>query len=123
MDNKDITIIEVDLNDISPLKNQDNKSNNKAIEEKNNQINIKSNKLKNKTHKKYILSRAFFVFLNVLAIFISASIVILNLYAIRFNEFPDKTMIFFVLIAVLSVVTTLVVSVQIFLGITDKKIN
>ncbi|WLP85792.1 hypothetical protein [Mycoplasma seminis] len=85
------------------------------------ELNIKITKLKRKTFFKYNFSRFFFVILNVIAIFIAASIVILNLYAIRFNKYPEDTMLFFVLIAVLSVVTTLIVSIQSFLGITNKK--
>ncbi|MFV8401181.1 hypothetical protein [Mycoplasma sp. CR] len=87
----------------------------------NTSLHTKVHKLKRKSFAKYIFSKSFFVFLNVLAIFIAAGIVILNLYSIRFNMYPDTTMIYFVLIAVLSVVTTLVVSIQSFFGISDKK--
>ncbi|MFV8472425.1 hypothetical protein [Mycoplasma sp. 654] len=93
-----------------------------VTEHKNNtNLHDKVHKLKRKSFNKYIFSRSFFVFLNVLAILIAASIVILNLYSIRFNKYPDATMVYFVLIAVLSVITTLVVSLQSFFGITDKK--
>ncbi|MFV8414106.1 hypothetical protein ACNQ2I_02935 [Mycoplasma sp. Z355B] len=104
------------------FKLKDEKIKTLIAEHKNNtNLHNKVHKLKRKSFNKYIISRSFFVFLNVLAIFIAASIVILNLYSIRFNKYPDTTMVYFVLIAVLSVITTLVVSLQSFFGITDKK--
>lgn len=69
---------------------------------------------------KYLISKYCFVFLSVLTLVISSIIIILNLYSIRFNEYPHQTMIYFVSIAFISVVVTLLISVQSFFNITDK---
>ncbi|MHA3826019.1 hypothetical protein [Mycoplasma sp. BRA285] len=123
MDNKNsIDIDKVDLRSNSHTFKSKKEKLKVVTEYKNNvDLHTKIQKLKKKSFRKYIFSRGFFVFLNVLAIFIAASIVILNLYSIRFNKYPDLTMVYFVLIAVISVITTLVVSIQSFFGITDKK--
>ncbi|MHA3838636.1 hypothetical protein [Mycoplasma sp. HF14] len=123
MDNKNsIDIDKVDLRSNSHTFKSKKEELKVVTEHKNNvDLHTKIQKLKKKSFGKYIFSRGFFVFLNVLAIFIAASIVILNLYSIRFNKYPDLTMVYFVLIAVISVITTLVVSIQSFFGITDKK--
>lgn len=70
--------------------------------------------------RKYWVSKYCFVFLSVLTLVISSIIIILNLYSIRFNEYPHQTMIYFVSIAFISVVVTLLISVQSFFNITDK---
>lgn len=70
--------------------------------------------------RKYLISKYCFVFLSVLTLVISSIIIILNLYSIRFNEYPHQTMIYFVSIAFISVVVTLLISVQSFFNITDK---
>ncbi|WP_025755637.1 hypothetical protein [Mycoplasmopsis cricetuli] len=74
-----------------------------------------------KSTKKYRLSFYGFVFINILAIFITASIIILNLFAIRYNPFPKETMIFFILLAIIGVVISFISSVQTFLSIKDSK--
>ncbi|QDY88621.1 hypothetical protein [Mycoplasma anserisalpingitidis] len=70
--------------------------------------------------RKYLVTKYCFVFLSVLTLVISSIIIILNLYSIRFNEYPHQTMIYFVSIAFISVVVTLLISVQSFFNITDK---
>lgn len=70
--------------------------------------------------KKYLVSKFFFIFLSVLTLAVSSAIIILNLYSIRFNEYPLQTMIYFVSIAFISVVVTLLISIQSFFNVTDK---
>ncbi|MBN3534679.1 hypothetical protein [Mycoplasma procyoni] len=71
--------------------------------------------------RKVFSSRTIFITLNVLAIIISSLVVVLNLYAIRWNERPVETMDYFVDIAIMSASTTFFLSLQAFLGITNRK--
>ncbi|EGV00039.1 hypothetical protein [Mycoplasmopsis columbina] len=80
----------------------------------------KINKLEKKVNFKYKRGRYFFIALSLINIFISAAIIILNLYSIRFNTYAKETMIFFVVIAIISTVITFIISVKTFLNITDK---
>ncbi|MEA4205991.1 hypothetical protein VBM89_00495 [Mycoplasma sp. 1199] len=97
---------------------------NKTKEQKKNKLQINSindiDKVKNRVYFKYITSKTLFTLLNVISIFLSASIIVLNLYSIRFNILPDKTMDLFVAIALFSVIITMLVSIQSFLAITNK---
>ncbi|MFV9451493.1 hypothetical protein ACNF36_00995 [Mycoplasma sp. 4463] len=97
---------------------------NKPKEQKKNKLQINSindiDKVKNRVYFKYITSKTLFTLLNVISIFLSASIIVLNLYSIRFNILPDKTMDLFVAIALFSVIITMLVSIQSFLAITNK---
>ncbi|WP_324672451.1 hypothetical protein U5U50_02450 [Mycoplasma sp. 888] len=97
---------------------------NKTKEQMRNKLQINSindiDKVKNSVYFKYITSKTLFTLLNVISIFLSASIIVLNLYSIRFNILPDKTMDLFVAIALFSVITTMLVSIQSFLAITNK---
>ncbi|MFU2193235.1 hypothetical protein [Mycoplasma sp. 4079] len=97
---------------------------NKNKEQKKNKLQINSindiDKVKNRVYFKYITSKTLFTLLNVISIFLSASIIVLNLYSIRFNILPDKTMDLFVAIALFSVIITMLVSIQSFLAITNK---
>ncbi|OAB49013.1 hypothetical protein [Mycoplasmopsis gallinarum] len=70
---------------------------------------------------KYGWRQGLFIFLNILTILIAAGMIVLNLYSIRFNIFADQTMIYFVLMAILSTVITFLVTVKSFLNIQDKK--
>ncbi|WP_426461554.1 hypothetical protein [Mycoplasma hafezii] len=81
----------------------------------------KIKKIKNVLLRKYWISRSLFVTLSILAIVISAATVILNLWSIRFNKVPDTTMSYFVSIAVLTSAMSLIVSIQSFLNIQDRK--
>ena len=54
-----------------------------------------------KLYKKYIRSRLWFIILNVLSFVLVASMVILNIYAIKKNPFPD-TIKLYVSIAILT---------------------
>ncbi|MEA4191082.1 hypothetical protein [Mycoplasma sp. 2248] len=96
----------------------------KTKEQKKNKLQINSindiDKVKNRVYFKYITSKTLFTLLNVISIFLSASIIVLNLYSIRFNILPDKTMDLFVAIALFSVIITMLVSIQSFLAITNK---
>ncbi|WP_369027509.1 hypothetical protein [Mycoplasmopsis synoviae] len=71
--------------------------------------------------KKHRVSYGVWVFLNFLSVFITSVIIILNLYAIRYNPRPDETMSFFVAIAILSATITFLVSIRTFFAISDKK--
>ncbi|CCP23977.1 hypothetical protein [Mycoplasmopsis cynos] len=71
-------------------------------------------------YKLYVGSWIFFS-LSILGIFISTLIIILNLYAIRWNERPYDTMYIFVHIAIVSAFTTFFLSVQAFLNISKRK--
>ncbi|UUD35893.1 hypothetical protein NPA08_02900 [Mycoplasmopsis citelli] len=71
--------------------------------------------------KKYRKSYYLFVFLNVSLILITAASIILNLFALRYNPFPDETMIYFILLSCTSVVIAFLTSVQTFLSIKDQK--
>ncbi|MEA4162405.1 hypothetical protein [Mycoplasma sp. 4404] len=97
---------------------------NKTKSQKKNKLQINSindiDKAKNRVYFKYITSKTLFTLLNVISIFLSASIIVLNLYSIRFNILPDKTMDLFVAIALFSVIITMLVSIQSFLAITNK---
>ncbi|MEA4333499.1 hypothetical protein [Mycoplasma sp. 1232] len=97
---------------------------NKTKEQKKNKLQINSindiDKVKNRVYFKYITSKTLFTLLNVISIFLSASIIVLNLYSIRFNILPAKTMDLFVAIALFSVIITMLVSIQSFLAITNK---
>ncbi|MEA4134352.1 hypothetical protein VBM90_00830 [Mycoplasma sp. 2704] len=97
---------------------------NKTKEQKKNKLQINNindiDKVKNRVYFKYITSKTLFTLLNVISIFLSASIIVLNLYSIRFNILPDKTMDLFVAIALFSVIITMLVSIQSFLAITNK---
>ncbi|UUM20289.1 hypothetical protein NPA13_02405 [Mycoplasma sp. 2045] len=96
----------------------------KTKEQKKNKLQINSindiDKVKNRVYFKYITSKTLFTLLNVISIFLSASIIVLNLYSIRFNILPDKTMDLFVAIALFSIIITMLVSLQSFLAITNK---
>ncbi|AKF41246.1 hypothetical protein MCANUFG4_00758 [Mycoplasmopsis canis UFG4] len=81
----------------------------------------KIKKIEMKTLKKYLISKWVFITLNLTGIAIAALIVILNLYAIRWNERPSETMHFFVQIALISAFTTFFLGVQAFLNISNKK--
>ncbi|MGY5139468.1 hypothetical protein ACUZ9N_01910 [Mycoplasmopsis gallinarum] len=70
---------------------------------------------------KYGWRHGLFIFLNILTILIAAGMIVLNLYSIRFNIFADQTMIYFVLMSILSTVITFLVTVKSFLNIQDKK--
>ncbi|UUM20050.1 MULTISPECIES: hypothetical protein [unclassified Mycoplasma] len=72
-------------------------------------------------NKKYLKSYYIFVFLNMVLIFITAASIILNLFAIRYNPFPEKTMIYFILLSCISVIIAFLSSVQTFLSIKDQK--
>ena len=54
-----------------------------------------------KLYKKYLVSKTWFILLNVLSIFLVALMVILNLYAIKKNPLAD-TKVYFVVISILS---------------------
>ncbi|WP_051789175.1 hypothetical protein [Mycoplasma buteonis] len=71
--------------------------------------------------RKYILDKSFFIFLSLLAIVISATTLIWNLWSIRFNKVPEETMDYFVAIACLTAFVTFTVSIQSFLNIQDRK--
>ncbi|WP_027121419.1 hypothetical protein [Mycoplasma leonicaptivi] len=95
---------------------QNNNLNEKKIE-----IESKFSKTKKLLLKKYYLQRSIFLIMSLTSIIISAVIVILNLYSIRWNEYPQSTMIFFVIIAIISSVTTFIISIQSFINISNKK--
>lgn len=52
-------------------------------------------------YKKYINSRAWFILLNVISLVLVASMIVLNLYAIKKNPYPD-TKLLYVVIAILT---------------------
>ncbi|QNM93915.1 hypothetical protein H9M94_01420 [Mycoplasma sp. Pen4] len=97
----------------------ENKEKTKNIPSRSNLIKIKNASVD--FFRKYIFSKAFFIFFNILAILISSSIIILNLFSIRFNPFPKETLTLFVLIAVFSVFITLLIGINTLLAIQDKK--
>lgn len=66
-------------------------------------------------------SRFLFISMSLISIIISASSIILNLYAIRYNVLPVQTMSLFVAIAVISSVITFLVTIQSFFNITESK--
>ncbi|RIV16317.1 hypothetical protein [Mycoplasmopsis gallopavonis] len=80
-----------------------------------------TNEIQKKIKYKYWKSRGVFISLSLIALIIAAVTVILNLSAIRFNEIPALTMNFFVAMAVLTVLTTLLVSLQSFFNIQERK--
>ncbi|VEU74425.1 Uncharacterised protein [Mycoplasmopsis citelli] len=93
-------------------------------------MNLNSTKINEKDYcnqiikqatKKYRKSYYLFVFLNVSLILITATSIILNLFALRYNPFPDETMIYFILLSCTSVVIAFLTSVQTFLSIKDQK--
>ncbi|QDF64746.1 hypothetical protein [Mycoplasma nasistruthionis] len=86
-----------------------------------NKLAQKIDKVKQSAYKKLISSSAIIVSLSILAILISSLIIVLNLYSIRYNEFPKQTMALFVALAVISVVITLIFAIQTFLAITNYK--
>ncbi|VEU70394.1 hypothetical protein [Mycoplasmopsis glycophila] len=100
------------------------KFNSKDKEQKNNLTHeevILLRQTKKKIKKKYWKSRGLFVSLSLIALFVSAATVILNLFSIRFNEIPELTMDFFVAIAILSVLMTFLISLQSFFNIQARK--
>lgn len=74
-----------------------------------------------KAKSKYRKSYYTFVGLNVALIVITALTIILNLFAMRYNPYPQQTMIYFVLLAVFAVIISFISSVQTFLSIKDQK--
>ncbi|MCU9939925.1 hypothetical protein NW739_04280 [Mycoplasmopsis felis] len=58
-------------------------------------LHIKIQLSKKMIYKKFIIYRLTFILLSILSIFISSSVVVLNLYSIRWNDFPKQTMAFF----------------------------
>ncbi|TNK91483.1 hypothetical protein C4M98_06795, partial [Mycoplasmopsis pullorum] len=67
----------------------------------NNRINVikKADNLAKVANKKYFKSKGIYIFLSLASIFISATTIVLNLYSIRYNTFPQETMIYFVVIS------------------------
>ncbi|VEU76561.1 hypothetical protein [Mycoplasmopsis columboralis] len=74
-----------------------------------------------KSKSKYRKSYYTFVGLNVALIVITALTIILNLFAMRYNPYPQQTMIYFVLLAIFAVIISFISSVQTFLSIKDQK--
>ncbi|WP_245599317.1 hypothetical protein [Mycoplasmopsis iners] len=92
----------------------------KRTKQEMNEILLKIESLSEKMNRKYKISRAFFITLNLINIFISAAIIVLNLYSIRFNTYAKETMIFFVIIAFLSTFITFIISIKTFINFSDK---
>ncbi|WBP84114.1 hypothetical protein [Mycoplasmopsis edwardii] len=85
------------------------------------ELQEKIKKVQKKSLKKYLISRWTFIILSLTGIIIAALIVILNLYAIRWNEKPVETMDLFVKIALTSAFTTFFLTIQAFLNISGTK--
>lgn len=73
--------------------------------------------------KKYFKSYYVFVALNIIAITIAAATIVLNLFGMRYNPFPEETMVLFLIISIISVAISFILSVQTFLSIKDSKNN
>ncbi|WP_322935527.1 hypothetical protein RRG37_00625 [Mycoplasmopsis felis] len=84
-------------------------------------IHIKIQLSKKMIYKKFIIYRLTFILLSILSIFISSSIVVLNLYSIRWNDFPKQTMAFFFAMSLIASISTFFISFQSFLNITNRK--
>ncbi|WP_406614576.1 hypothetical protein ACJA23_01350 [Mycoplasma corogypsi] len=90
-----------------------------ALEEK--RVLSKASKYRMIFYKKFIISRTTFIFLSVIILIISSTIMVLNLSSIRFNQHPIETLGLFIGIATINVMTTFVITIQSFLNITDAK--
>ncbi|MGZ9762599.1 hypothetical protein ACXYRQ_03955 [Mycoplasma sp. 394] len=77
--------------------------------------------MKNYVQKKYVLWRTIFILLSILSIAVSASVVVLNLYSIRWNSYPNETMATFVAISFISSISTFLISIQSFLNLSNRK--
>ncbi|MGZ9755967.1 hypothetical protein [Mycoplasma sp. 6243] len=81
----------------------------------------KMHMMKNYVQKKYVLWRTIFILLSILSIAVSASVVVLNLYSIRWNSYPNETMAMFVAISFISSISTFLISIQSFLNLSNRK--
>ena len=91
----------------------------------NKELRVWTEKIYMKAYRKYIKSRTWFIFLNVLSLFLIAIMIMLNIYSIKKNPFQD-TKVYYVLIAIISGFIALLTSVSSFLsfkknGIMYKK--
>lgn len=88
----------------------------------NNRINVikKADNLAKVANKKYFKSKGIYIFLSLASIFISATTIVLNLYSIRYNTFPQETMIYFVVISFISVAITTLIAIQSLLSVSNK---
>lgn len=77
-------------------------------------------KYKNKYWKSYLI----FITLTTLAIFLSSSLIVLNLYSLRWNNSTDKKLIYYFLsMAIGSTAITFLTSFSAFMSFNNKKIN
>ncbi|MEE3928533.1 hypothetical protein V2E24_03000 [Mycoplasmopsis ciconiae] len=87
----------------------------------NNKLSIKISDLDSISKRKYIVSRGIFVFSSLLTLLIAAATVLLNLFAIRFNAFPQETLALFISISIITFIITFLISIQSFLNIKNIK--
>ncbi|TDV24358.1 hypothetical protein BCF59_0320 [Mycoplasmopsis mustelae] len=74
-----------------------------------------------KVRRKFLISKIFFISFSMLSIVLSALIVVLNLYSIRWNEYPEQTMVYFIAMALITSILTFIISIQSFLNISNRK--
>ena len=83
---------------------------------------IYADKTYSKLKKKYYLSLFWFAFLNIFLILLISTLILLNIFAIKWNTNPiyNKTKIWFVILAILNSIVAVLTSIITFLKLKPK---
>ena len=83
-----------------------------------------ANKIYSKLKKQYYLSLFWFAFLNIFLILLISTLILLNIFAIKWNTNPvyNKTKVWFVILAILNSIVAVLTSIITFLKLKPKMV-